>query len=292
VLFLGLLYAIERWRFTVLRELHLDHGWWHQQASRSLNGSAYDSALQTIGGVGGVFVALYFGTISGIIGGLYAQTPHNVRDLLLRDRTNNAYVGIIALLTAIAALLGLIRSAGVPPWHSAIVALGVMIGVGVFAFVKLLRRAFLFFDPTVFAPGVCNEFLRWAERAAGHGAATSDPYLQETFRRRAESAVSALEAIVDVVAAKPSVDPDPVLRMDRSLAATVARYTRIKQRIPTGSKWFELRAQHLQWYLSSITTLAIAGSTFTALPPQQAPNPLWVEDRITAAQLELLLTLI
>lgn len=287
-LLIAVLYAVERWRFSILQFLHLDSGWAGRQARRPLNGSSYDTALQTIGGVGGVFVALYFATISGIVGGIYAQTPHNIRDLVLGDRIGRSYIRIIATLTALAALLGLIRAAGARPWHTAIVALALLVGVGVFAFVALLRRAFYFFDVTILAPRVAEDFLRWAERAARKGAATSDRNLQAEFRQQAEAAISALEAIVDVVTAKERIDAEPIRRLAQNITVMSRRYAHIKQRIPTGSLWFGQRARHTQWYLSSAPAVSVAASTFTSIPPQAAPDPLWVEERVAAAQLALL----
>lgn len=287
LIFFGL-WAFERWRLNVLDLLHLDGGWLARAARRTTNGSAYDTGLQALAGVGGVFLALYFTAISAVAANVYAAVPHDIRNLMLRDKVGNAYVRIVALLTALSGLLLLARAAGAGVWHVALPVLAVLTLFSVYAFVRLGQRAFYFFDPTILAGLVEDDFRRWFRRARAGGYRFDDRTFQNHYRDRARGAAESFAALVRITTRQETVDIAPLERLSTSVVRTLRFYARHKGEIPAKSLWFGQRPRHRQWFLTSATEVMVAGPTFTALQPEIVPDREWVEESLLGRLVDVL----
>jgi hypothetical protein len=145
-------------------EYWLDPGW-------AVNDSAYVVLLETLAGVSGVFLALYFTAVSTVAATAYADVPSEARDLLVRDKLGNSYVRVVAFLAAVSVGLLAIRA----PNHSAVtLAVPVVLAaaaVAIFAFVELGRRAFQFFDPVALANLALGDLGRAVNRVITYGPA-------------------------------------------------------------------------------------------------------------------------
>jgi hypothetical protein len=289
VIFVGL-WALERWRLDVLDVLRLDRGWFARAARRPTSGSAYDTGLQALAGVGGVFLALYFTAISTVAANVYAAVPHDIRNLMLRDKVGNAYVRVVALLTALSGLLLLARAAGASVWHVALPVLAVLTLFSVYAFVRLGQRAFYFFDPTILATRVEADFRSWFRRARANGYRADDQAFQSHYRSRARAAAESFTALVRITGRQETVDVAPLDRLAASIIRTLRFHARHKHEIPAQSLWFGQRPRHRQWFLTGATELMIAGPTFTSLQPEVVPDRDWVEESLLGSLVDALRT--
>lgn len=287
LVFVGL-WALERWRLDVLGFLRLDDGWLAREARRSTIGSAYDTMLQALAGVGGVFLALYFTAISTVAANVYAAVPHDIRNLMLRDKVGNAYVQVVALLTALSGLLLVARAGGASVWRVALPVLAVLTLFSLYAFVRLGQRAFYFFDPTILATRVEGDFRTWFRRARAGGYRASDQSFQNHYRSRGRAAAESFVALVRITTRQETVDVGPLERLSTSIIRTLRFYSRHKHEIPAQSLWFGQRPRHRQWFLTGATELMIAGPTFTSLQPEIVPDRDWVEESLLGSLVDAL----
>jgi hypothetical protein len=282
------LWALQTWRFQILQFVHLDHGWLSKQAHRKLNGSSYDTTLQTLAEISGIFLALYLGFVSTVAATVYTAVPHDIRNLMIQDKVGNAYVKGVALLTAVAGLLSIGRAAGSSAWVVALPVLAVLTLFAIYAFVRLGLRAFYFFDPSILATRVEFEFRRWAKRATGTRHPADDPSFQNFYRARAGEAVGSIGALLRISALQGNLDLAPLERLTISVIRTLRYYVGIKHEIPAKSLWFGQRLRHKQWFLADSTELMIAIPTRSSLLPQRVPDEDWVEEALFDSSREIL----
>lgn len=282
------LWALQTWRFQVLQFVHLEHGWLSKQAHRKLDGSSYDTTLQTLAEISGIFLALYLGFISTVAATVYAAVPHAIRNLMIHDKIGNAYVRGVALLTAVAGLLSIGRAAGSNAWVVALPVLAGLTLLAIYAFVRLGLRAYYFFDPSILASPIEAEFRRWVERAKSTHRAAGDPSFQNFYRTRARESVSSIAALVRISARQENLDPAPLERLTSSILRTLRYYLSVKQAIPAKSLWFGQKLRHKQWFLADSTELMLAMPTGSPLQPQRVPDEDWVEEALFGSIAEIL----
>jgi hypothetical protein len=289
VLTVAALWALQTWRFQILEFLHLDHWRWiEHQAHRRADGSSYDTTLQTLAEISGIFLALYLGFVSTVAATVYTAVPHDIRNLMLQDKVGNAYVRGVALLTAVAGLLSIGRAAGSSAWVVALPVLAALTLFAIYAFVRLGLRAFYFFDPSILAARVEFEFRRWANRAKGRRHPADDPSFQSFYRDRARESVGSIVALVRISTLQENLDSAPVERLTSSIVRTLRYYVRIKHEIPAKSLWFGHRLRHKPWFLADSTELMLAVPTRTLLEPQRVPDEDWVEEALFGSMGEIL----
>ena len=112
-----------------------------------LNVSSYRTLLESVIGVGAVFIGLYYAAISAIGSAIYAKVPNNIRELLAQERFGNAYMRTLALFTSFSVCLLAFHTAGLEPIILAISLLILGAILMIFGFIRLGARAFNLFDP-------------------------------------------------------------------------------------------------------------------------------------------------
>jgi hypothetical protein len=128
--------------------------------TRPVDRGTYAILLQSVAAVTGVFLALYFAAVSTVAATVYSEVPHDIRDLMLRDKLGNFYVRAVAFLSALAIFLLVEQASGGAAYHLALPIVALLAGFAVFAFISLGQRAFYFSDPTVLSQLVVGDFLR------------------------------------------------------------------------------------------------------------------------------------
>lgn len=242
----------------------------------TVDGETYNTLLQTIAGVTGVFLALYFTAVSTVAATAYAEVPTETRDLLVREKLGNTYVRVVAFVAAFSiALLGL-HAAGKGPWLGAIAVAVFGAALSIFAFGVLGRRAFQFFDPIAVAQLAIRDLSRSARAYSGLRNRRAAVRVSSA-RADARRAVEAINALVDLTRNRRG---PARARLLRQVLGSMSGYLFQKISLPTESAWFATRYEHRQWYLSESTVLELAVSSSTSLIPEQVPDLEWLEKEI------------
>lgn len=246
----------------------------------------YGVLLQSVAAVTGVFLALYFTAVSTVAATVYATVPHDVRELMLRDKLGNVYVRVVAFLTAMAVFLLVAAALGAATSHLALVIVAVLSGFAIFSFITLGQRAFYFADPTVLGDTLVSEFGRWFRSATPTGWQWLTPELQEHYRQQARKSLGSLVSLIALARTREHLRGDPQRRLVMTALAVLEFYVRHSSTIPTKSRWFGQRYEHQQWYLTDSAGLGIATETYSQLSPSVLPDAGWVESQLLDPVLE------
>lgn len=242
----------------------------------AIDGSAYDLLLQTVGGTTGVFLALYFTAVSAVAATVYAQVPHDIRTLIVRDRLGNIYVRGVAFTMALAVLMLVAHAVAGTTYPLALPVIGFGALFSIFAFIRLGERAFYLADPTLLGQELSYQFLKWFGRAK-HGQWRADePAVQDHYRRQAKGAADSLVSLARIASGEPHLRGASARQLFSRICALLWRYLRERHRVPTASRWYGQRYEHPKWYVSDYTRVQLASMT-GALEPRTVPDVTWVE---------------
>lgn len=275
-----LLYLFDRNTHVFTQISFLDDNAIGRYLSSSLDEDAYVQLLTTVAAVTGVFLGLYFTAVSTVIANAYSTVPHDIRELLIKDRLGNVYVKTVSFLTALSVFLLGMSAGGGNPLHLVPPLVIILSGFAVFAFARLGQRAFFLSDPTLLSHTLSYELTKWAERSTSKGWQWKDINFQEHYRKQAAKSISTLSALAQISGKKPELQGDSYPRLLNRLIFTIRHYHNLKPLIPSASRWFGKKYQHKQWYLTESTELDMAAQTDSALQPNEVPDINWVEDEL------------
>jgi hypothetical protein len=265
-----------QWR-PFITDLGLDHTRLGHELTRPVNAGVYATLLETVAGVTGVFLALYFTAINTVAATVYMTVPHDVRNLIVHDRLGNAYVRAVSYLAALAVLLLAAVATGASAYHVAVPLIAALSTFAIFAFIRLGERAFYFADPTVLVDQPAQAFIRWLSKVRAKSWRALDPSVQEQYRSRAHTELQTIASLLQLSAAQAHLRGGPQTRVLTRIGVLLAVYLQIKSSLPTRSRWFGERYEHKRWFLTESTEISLATENETQLEPGVAPDRDWVE---------------
>jgi hypothetical protein len=231
----------------------------------------------TVAQITGIFLGLYFATVSGIAAAVYADVPGEVRLLLTREKLGNVYIKIVAFLGAFALVLLTAVVVGVRIGLANVAVIGALSALSIFAFVILGLRAFDFFSPDTLAGYVIKDVapLFKASRRGRFGSASRA--ITHQYQRQAEELLSTLRAVVSLSAARTSVTERSLLRIFQGNLRLLLFYESLKSGIDTKSLWFKQRLEFPNWLTADHSSFEIAMRTQTTIQGKAVSDRLWVE---------------
>lgn len=274
------LHFVERGWSGLVSDLGLSHTEVGQAITRPIDRGSYAILLQSVAAVTGVFLALYFTAVSTVAATVYSEVPHDIRDLMLRDKLGNFYVRAVAFLSTLAVFLLVEESAGGAAYHLALPIVALLAAFAIFAFITLGQRAFYFSDPTVLSQLVVGDFLRWLSDAIAGGWRWTDASFQEHYRRRARRDLNSLNALLAFSRSHEFVRDDSERSVISWFVNLLQAYLARKATVPTRSRWFGETYEHRQWFLTESTAVSMANETASPLSPQTVPDVDWVEKQL------------
>jgi hypothetical protein len=246
---------------------------WLLQLFQPLEATEFEPFALTAAQVGGTLLALYFATVGVVASTAYANAPHRIRLLFVRERSGRFYTKTVALLvTAALIVVGLAR-VGVTIHALTIL---VLIAVAVFAVLSLVVLGvtiFNFFDPASLATTLVADFVLWVNAAsAGSGRLWEDASFQDYYQRQAAGVLETFEELLELIVSTQRSDYRRVADLAGSAARMQQYYSGRKSRIPTKSRWYPRRYQHPSWLTAADTQRSMALATGTAMQPKEVPG--------------------
>jgi hypothetical protein len=252
----------------IAEALHVDH----------LRPGTYDVLLETVAGVAGVFIGLYFTAVTAVAAAVYIRVPDDLRSLIIEDRIGSSYVAWVAVTAGFSVVLLSIHAAADTMYPLAIPLVGLLATVSIFSFVALGRRAFDLADPTVLRESLAREFAVAAKRSLAPNRGWNRTAAQEASNAAAGQAAQSLGTLVRIATRESHLQGRSSRALVRSIARLLASYIRARNHIPTDSKFWGERYEHRNWYLADSIRVNTATATGTALDPKTVADIGWVED--------------
>lgn len=241
------------------------------------NINTFDNLMIAITGVSGVFLGFYFSNLNTVIGNSYAKLPDRIRQLIIDEKVGNlslrfvVFLNALALLTLATAIIGNIRSI------LSVYILSFLSAISIFVISFLLRRVFIFIDPTIFISLVIRDFLKWFNFSTNEGYLWKDSSFQNHYHSQARKTLRDLRILFDLALTSPELRDDRLYKVILNINALHEHYLQRKGLIPTDSRWFSLVPKHKDWYLADSHELDLATNTRTFLQPILRTDMDWVE---------------
>ena len=149
------------------------------------NINSFDNLMIAVTGVSGVFLGFYFSNLNTVIGNSYAKLPDRIRQLIIDEKVGNlslrfvVFLNALALLTIATAIIWNVRSI------LSVYILSILSALSIFVISFLLRRVFLFIDPTSFVNILISDFWKWLNFSTNKGYLWKDPSFQNHYHTQA-----------------------------------------------------------------------------------------------------------
>jgi len=242
---------------------HIVQSWAPTWVVTAPSKDSYLAVLTTVAAAAGAFLALYFTSMSVVASTAYSRVPNEIRQLVLRDKVSGVYLKLIAHSGTVAAF-GLAAIAGGFGGSTVLMLYtALLLGIMVFAFVRLGCHIFAFFDPDILAHGPLGDFLAAIDQATPASPRWLQPSFQDHARRQAERAMQQISALVDYAAQQSARPNGVILGVLQRLVTAVRYYSSRKSQIPSDSYWFPRRPYFERWPLQDSTATDIALRTGT-----------------------------
>ena len=255
------------------------------------NFNAFDNLMIAITGISGVFLSFYFSNLSTIISISYAKLPHRIRQLIIEEKVGNlslrfvVFLNALSLMTLSSAIIWNIRSV------FSVYVLSLLSAFSIFIASFLLRRIFIFIDPTSFINLVISKFWKWFNFSTTDGYLWKEPSFQNYYHSQAQNTLSDIRILFDLAVTTHELQNDRLHSVLMYINSLHKQYIKKKELVPTNSKWFSLVPHHKDWYLADSYELALATNTNTFIQPTLRPDLVWVEKLLNQMNLDVLNTL-
>lgn len=246
----------------------------------TLDATIYVTLLTTIAGITGVFLGLYFTTLS-LVAISYSEPHHSeIRTLVINNAVSRGYLFLLAHLGA-TALFGLAFLAiGFPPNVFLMAYVLLIAAIVVFSFFMLGRHLFRFLDPRKLVSTPKANFLKYVKRATVTGGRSNQPAFQHHFQKQALYELYRLECLIEF-ALSQSARGEIVRDLCITLLNMLSKYVTDSSKIPNLSMWFPRKRVFQKWGFTSSIQTDIAMRTGTTPQPEEKPDYLFVCNAIS-----------
>jgi len=235
--------------------------------------------LSTLVTVTGVFLGLYFTALSAVAGNLFLRAPSELQNLFLRDRKGQQYIRTLVLTTIIGIYYLLLRSYGYEVGFAGPILITLLAVYVVIRFMALGAQTFYFIHPNEASSALTGDAADAINDASFKGFAPTKPFLQNHYRKQAQTALATLSSLVDFGIKPVKLSSQQMLTIARYAGSITEYYIDRKKHIPTESLWFARKHEHQKWLISDESAVTMGISTGTSLQPKEVVNTLWFEER-------------
>jgi len=249
-------------------------------APAGLDGTTYITLLTTVAGITGVFLALYFTTLT-VVATSYSEPHHReIRNLIIEEAISRGYLALSAHLGAVC-LFGLgFLAIGFTPNLLLMAYVLLIAGVVIFSFFLVGRHIFQFLDPRILVATPVAGFLKWQRNATILGSRWKLPSFQNFFRRQALGELHKIECLIEFALSQPA-RREVVRDLCVRLLDLMQRNALESRRIPSLSLWFPRTRIFQEWGFTSGIQSDIALRTGTLPQPEEVPDYLFVSRAIS-----------
>jgi len=253
-----------------------------QQGNQKIqeNSQSLATILSVLASISAIFLGLYFTAISVLAGSVYSKVPHDIRNLLLKEKVGSIYIKILITLTSISILLLGYRSLGYIPGILNVIFLIFVGCLGIISFGMLGLRTFYFFDPTRLSDLIFEELFQNIKSATIKGFKWDDKSFQTHYRRIATKNLITLETLVEICKREKYLKAGPLTKIMKKLIDFLIEYGKQRAFIPNESNWYTSTPQYADWFLTDHPSIEIAIRTQTSIQPKMILNHYWMEERV------------
>jgi hypothetical protein len=224
-----------------------------------------------------VVLGLYFAAISVIASTAYQKVQGDVRELLLKEVTSNAFLRLNAATATYDLILLGAKTFGYHLAYGTLAIAFVATALTLESFVSVGLRSFRLFDPKYLVPILQGDITHAITSATVKGFGYSDPSLQTAYHAQAVRDLTAYTHLLDTA----SDLPDTISALAEFGFDLFWFYESVKSRIPVTSRWFSRRYEYKDWLIADEPQLSLALNTSTRIIPVEVIESSWFEDDLS-----------
>lgn len=245
----------------------------------NLKMDAYLNLLGVLAQLSGVFLGLYFTAITVLASTIYSKVPSDVRQALIREKSNNTYFDIVVLFGVYSTLLLGFNTLGFQTGIINLIIALVLFFTAMIGFSTLAIRAFNFFDPTRLTIYLITEILKRIKNVTPQGAFWRNTSFQNHYRQETWGYICTFNNIASLSKREDFnfIDSKSLYELCNNSLYVIEEYLTKKSSIPIDSFWFQRSQRHRSWFLSSSTSQGISLNANIPLFPEQIIDYLWFE---------------
>ncbi len=280
----GLLYAI----ISVIAFEYLNHIapatellklWKIPLSFTGFDTQAIDSFLTTVASVSGVFLALYFASISSVAGNVLMSAPDKVRKLYLEEKEGSQYITTLVLTGVIGVFYLVFKSVGYTVDLYSLIFLLLLTIYNIAVFRRLGMQLFSLRSSEGVAT-ITGEISKSVKNATKFWKNRNKPFLQNHFSTRVTYYLETFKQFIDFGVEEDRFSLEQMRQFVRYAGGLLIFYTEQKRKIPTTSLWFKSKRQHKKWILTSSTEIILALNSGTGLSPTEIRDYIWFEKEV------------
>lgn len=241
--------------------------------------SSYVEILSVVAGVCGVIIGLYYAAILSLGSSTYSKMPSEAKELLRKEPIGSVFVWYLSFLTFFSiSLLALYYFKFVDSFFGIKLVL-VGSGLAVFGLSKLGYRLFYFTDPTILASSALDLLNESFELATAKKLNSGDSSFQQHYNKQANISLNTYALLANIAKTEDHLKTESYLGLCQSGLYSLARYLRVKNSIPSNSKFFQIKIKHKRWYETGSLNLDLY-EKMGHLPPEEIRDHNFVENKI------------
>lgn len=251
--------------------------------------AGFDAFLIAIASISGIFLGLYFTAISGIASNYLLRAPQNVKRFFLTEPRGDQYIRTITI-TAIISIFYVLASKtfGIIIHPVGLCFLSILIVYIIIRFWRVGTDVFYVLEPQYALPRITGDIFDSIKGITPPGFQWSQPAIQNHHRRLAAASLELIKNLISFGKQEMKVSDEQLVTAIRYIGGLLFTYSDFKNKIPTGSFWYETKSQFQNWMLADSTEIAIALNTGTPISPKTIKNFTWFEEQSLDIAVEIL----
>lgn len=255
----------------------------------SITDSEYVTFLGAIATLGGVFIALYFSSLSAINATLYSTFSNNLRDLLYREKLGNSYIKFLSNTTFFAFSLIVFFLLGYEKIYVAIPIMLILIGMTIFSYIELGMYTSKLFNVDTLSNSIFMNLYKYINNSIKKDMYHQDKNFQNHHYTLTSQELELLRSLLDTSLLNYKIHNDSLYTISLATLNLLTYYQGKKRLIPYESLWYQQKVKYKDLYKPGNTGLNIFLQSATMPQGDTKYNLFWIEDKLVPYMIKILI---
>lgn len=255
----------------------------------SITDSEYITFLGAIATLGGVFIALYFSSLSAINATLYSTFSNNLRDLLYREKLGNSYIIFLSNTTFFAFSLIVFYLLGYEKIYTAIPIMLILIGMTIFSYIELGMYTSKLFNVDTLSQSIFKNLYKYINNSIQKDIYRQDKNFQNHHYTLTSQEIELLRSLLDTSLLNYKIHNDSLYTISLDTLSLLTYYQRKKRLVPYESLWYKQKVEYKDLYKPGNLGLNIFLQSATMPQGDTKYNLFWIEDKLIPYLIKILL---
>lgn len=251
--------------------------------------SEYVTFLGAIATLGGVFIALYFSSLSAINATLYSTFSNNLRDLLYREKLGNSYIKFLSNITFFAFSLIVFFLLGYEKIYIAIPIMLILVGMTIFSYIGLGMYTSKLFNVDTLSNSIFMNLYKYINNSIKKDMYHQDKNFQNHHYTLTSQELELLRSLLDTSLLNYKIHNDSLYTISLATLDLLTYYQGKKRLIPYESLWYKQKVKYKDLYKPGNLGLNIFLQSATMPQADTKYNLFWIEDKLIPYMIKILI---